>query len=71
MSFQAPITISQAIDDIDAHRLLLPAIQREFVWRNNQIRWLFDSIMQNYPIGSFLFWQVEGATKYQYKFYSF
>ena len=71
MSFQTPITISNAIEDIDNHRLLLPAIQREFVWSNTKIEWLFDSIMRHYPISSFLFWQVEGDTKTQYKYYGF
>ena len=71
MSFQTPITIANAIEDIENNSLLLPAIQREFVWRNAQIEWLFDSVMRHYPISSFLFWQVEGNTKHQYKFYSF
>ena len=71
MSFQTPITISNAIENIDNHRLLLPAIQREFVWSNTQIEWLFDSIVRHYPISSFLFWRVEGDTKHQYKYYSF
>ncbi|MCJ7646058.1 DUF262 domain-containing protein [bacterium] len=71
MSFQTPITIANTIEDIDDNRLLLPAIQREFVWTNAKIEWLFDSIMRKYPISSFLFWQVEGNTKHQYKFYSF
>lgn len=71
MSFQTPITISNAIEDVEYNRLLLPAIQREFVWSNTQIEWLFDSIMRHYPISSFLFWKVEGEIKNQYKFYSF
>ena len=71
MSFQAPITIANAIEEIDNKRLLLPAIQREFVWEYTQIEWLFDSIMRFYPISSFLFWRVEGITKQEYKFYSF
>ncbi|GFE62864.1 DUF262 domain-containing protein [Geobacter sp. AOG2] len=71
MSFQTPITIANAIEDVEYNRLLLPAIQREFVWSNSQIEWLFDSIMRHYPISSFLFWKVEGETKSQYKFYSF
>ena len=71
MSFQTPITISNAIENIDNNRLLLPAIQREFVWSNTKIELLFDSIMRNYPISSFLFWQVEGDTKNQYKYYGF
>lgn len=71
MSFQTPITIANAVEDINNRRLLLPAIQREFVWRDRQIEWLFDSILRRYPIGSFLFWRVEGRTKTQYKFYTF
>jgi len=71
MSFQTPITIANAIEDIDNKSLLLPAIQREFVWEHTKIEWLFDSIMRCYPISSFLFWRVEGTTKQEYKFYSF
>ena len=71
MSFQTPISIATAIEDIVNNRLLLPAIQREFIWTNTQIEWLFDSIMRHYPISSFLFWRVEGDTKHQYKYYSF
>lgn len=71
MSFQTPITIAQAIDAIENNQYLLPAIQREFVWEHNKIEWLFDSIMRDYPISSFLFWRVEGDTKNKYKFYSF
>jgi uncharacterized protein with ParB-like and HNH nuclease domain len=41
------------------------------VWSHEKIEWLFDSIMRNYPISSFLFWRVEGDTKANYKFYQF
>jgi len=71
MSFQTPITIKEAIENIETNRYLLPAIQREFVWEHTKIEWLFDSIMRNYPISSFLFWQVSGETKKGYKFYKF
>lgn len=71
MSFQTPITIFSAIENIRANRYLLPAIQREFVWSHEKIEWLFDSIMRNYPISSFLFWQVKGENKKNYKFYKF
>lgn len=49
----------------------LPAIQREFVWKPEQIVELFDSIMRGYPISSFLFWELlpENRAKWQvYKF---
>src|SRR6266511_803080 len=35
----------------------LPALQREFVWDQGQVLRLFDSLLQGYPIGSFLFWE--------------
>ncbi|KFI23741.1 DUF262 domain-containing protein, partial [Nitrosococcus oceani] len=71
MSFQTPISISEAIRNIEQNRYLLPSIQREFEWKHEKIEWLFDSIMRNYPISSFLFWRVEGETKRDFKFYSF
>lgn len=71
MSFQTPITIAQAISNIENNRYLLPSIQREFVWDHDRIEWLFDSIMKGYPISSFLFWDVRGETKQKFKFYKF
>jgi uncharacterized protein with ParB-like and HNH nuclease domain len=55
MSFQTPISVSDAIYRIQSRTLLLPAIQREFVWEPGKVEWLFDSLLQGYPIGSFLF----------------
>ena len=69
MSFKDPITIKEALDKIQKNKYLLPAIQREFVWKSEQIEKLFDSLMNGYPIGSFLFWEVT-STK-DYKFYEF
>ncbi|WP_276302658.1 DUF262 domain-containing protein [Halorussus lipolyticus] len=63
-------SISQAVDRLN-HSILLPAIQREFVWDADQIIRLFDSLMQGYPIGSFLVWHLNGEEasdemKYQF-----
>lgn len=70
--FQEPITIKEAIDKIDEENLLLPAIQRKFVWSHEQIEMLFDSIMQGYPINSMMFWKVSDENiKRDYKFYKF
>lgn len=35
----------------------IPAFQREFVWRKEQVLELFDSIKSGYPIGSVLMWK--------------
>jgi hypothetical protein len=69
MSFQAPISVSDAISRIRERRLLLPAIQREFVWGHKKVEWLFDSLLQAYPIGSFLFWEVRDAPSKKEPYY--
>ncbi|HEX4772988.1 MAG TPA: DUF262 domain-containing protein [Bryobacteraceae bacterium] len=72
MSFQAPISIADAISRIAERRLLLPAIQREFVWTPQKIEWLFDSLLQGYPFGSFLFWEIRDSdAKNQFRYYEF
>lgn len=47
------------IIDEDTH-VILPAIQRKFVWKEEQICNLFESIMEGYPIGTILTWKVSG-----------
>lgn len=64
-------TIKEAMNRIGASKLYLPAIQRKFVWEAAQIERLFDSIMRDYPIGTFLFWMVEKAKHNEYSFYEF
>ena len=49
----------------------LPAIQREFVWRPEQIVELFDSILRRYPIGSFLFWRLNDENRDNWEVYEF
>lgn len=72
MSFQTPITIKKAIDKIDKREFLLPAIQREFVWKTYDIELLFDSLMCDFPINSFLFWKVSNDKKENnHKYYEF
>ena len=46
--YQTGDTIRKTLDEIQRHDLVLPAIQREFVWRPGQICRLFDSLMQGY-----------------------
>ncbi|HET6496786.1 MAG TPA: DUF262 domain-containing protein [Thermoleophilia bacterium] len=71
MAFQTPITIERALQGITTHEYVLPAIQREFVWKPEQICAFFDSLMRRYPIGSFLFWEIPTADLGDYVFYDF
>lgn len=52
-------TLANIIPEIN-DSYYLPAIQRTFEWEKKQIRRLFDSILRDYPIGSFLFWKIRG-----------
>ena len=69
--YQTGGTIKEILDDIQRTKHVLPAIQREFVWKPEQIARLFDSLMQGYPFGTFLYWKVEKENSSNYKFYSF
>jgi len=69
--YQTGGTIKETLDQIRDRNYVLPAIQREFVWKPEQICKLFDSLMQGYPFGTFLFWQVKPENTSSYKFYEF
>lgn len=71
MSYETALKISDVVNNIHKKKYLLPAIQREFVWNTYQIERLFDSIMRNYPISSFLFWQVDKESVKDFEFYEF
>ncbi len=43
--------------------LFLPHIQRPFVWEEDQMLKLFDSLMRNYPIQTLLFWRTKDEIK--------
>ena len=64
-------TIEEALKSVASHEYVLPAIQREFVWRPEQVCKLFDSVMQGYPFGEFMFWRVEAQNSGQYRWYDF
>lgn len=65
-----PIRVSDIIRQVNRD-IYLPAIQREFVWGTDRIERLFDSIMADFPIGSFLFWLLEQRNKDEWPIYEF
>jgi uncharacterized protein with ParB-like and HNH nuclease domain len=71
MAYRGPITIKEAIENISKRHYVLPSIQREFVWDTEQIETLFDSLMRDYPIGTFLFWKVDKSKIKEFQFYEF
>ncbi len=43
----------------------LPNIQRPFVWKEEQIERVYDSILREYPIGSMLIWKTHSEIKHR------
>ncbi len=64
-------TIRAALESVASHEYVLPSIQREFEWEPKQICDLFDSVMQGYPFGEFMFWRVEPENSANYHWYDF
>lgn len=50
------VKIDKLINRIEEGDIKIPAFQRGFVWRQDQIIALIDSIFNDYPIGSILLW---------------
>ena len=73
MAYQTPKTIKDTLEEIAQGRLVLPAIQRELVWANEPERMtrLFDRVLREYRIGTFLFWKVSPELSKQFHFYEF
>lgn len=61
MSYK-PKSLFSLIEEINSS-LFLPHIQRPFVWEEEQMIRLFDSLMRNYPIQTLLFWRTKDEIK--------
>ena len=59
------MSIFQFINEIENGEIVLPAIQRDFVWDEDRINLLFDSIMRGYPIGIVLLWETYQPLQYR------
>src|SRR5690606_23399053 len=62
--------IKDVLDELN-RTIFLPDIQREFVWKPEQIEKLFDSLLSGYPIGSFLFWKIREEHIHDWTIYEF
>lgn len=63
-------TIGAVLDGLN-RTYFLPAIQRPFVWKQDQVLALFDSLLKRYPISAFMFWALDDDTKHQVRIYRF
>lgn len=58
-------TILNYLRKIHEKDLILPAIQRDFVWDEEHIYRLLDSIFRNYPFGTLLFWNTKQRVQFR------
>ena len=59
------LTIKALLRMIEQEELVLPAMQRPFVWQENRILRLMDSLMRLFPIGTVLIWETDEAQRYR------
>jgi hypothetical protein len=51
------VSIISLLNQIKTGEVVLPAIQRDFVWPEGKVLRLLDSLMRGYPIGIALLWE--------------
>lgn len=60
------MTIVSLLERIRNGEIVLPAIQRSFVWQESKIEKLLDSIMRGYPIGIVLLWETYNDVQHRH-----
>jgi len=59
------MSIHNVLNQIKNDEIVLPSIQRNFVWSQDRIKRLLDSIMRGYPIGLALLWETYNDIQYR------
>jgi hypothetical protein len=53
------ISVRQLVDKVQHKELLLPEMQRRYVWPATRVRDLLDSLYRSYPSGTILVWEAD------------
>ncbi|RYZ90593.1 MAG: DUF262 domain-containing protein [Proteobacteria bacterium] len=53
------ISIGTLVDKVNRGELILPEMQRRYVWTSTKVRDLLDSLYREYPSGSVLVWETD------------
>lgn len=59
------MSIFELINEISDDEIVLPAIQRDFVWDEGRVELLFDSLFRGYPVGIVLLWETYQPIQYR------
>jgi hypothetical protein len=57
--------IAALLSDVTKGNIKIPVFQREFVWKDEQVMSLLDSIYQGYPVGSLLLWSTKERLQHE------
>ncbi len=58
-------TLNGLMAQIQADKIVLPAMQRPFVWREQRITTLIDSMLRGFPLGTTLLWKTTTMQRYR------
>ena len=61
-------SLKDLVSNVLRGEIVLPSLQRSFVWDEKKICRLFDSLMKGYPIGQFVFWEINQEEIRTYNF---
>jgi hypothetical protein len=59
------MSVINLLGQIKNDEIVLPAIQRDFVWEEDKIARLLDSILRDYPVGIALLWETYHPIQYR------
>jgi hypothetical protein len=54
-----PLKVNELLEEIARGEVLLPEIQRSYVWKGPQVTKLLDSLYREYPTGQILLWDTD------------
>jgi hypothetical protein len=58
-------TLLGILSQIERHQIVLPAMQRPFVWKEDRIYRLIDSLLRRFPIGAIMLWKTSTLQRYR------
>jgi len=58
-------TLNGVIAQVEAGKIVLPAMQRPFVWKDDRITKLIDSLLRDFPIGTVLLWKTANMQRFR------
>lgn len=65
------VSIKKIVEDIEDEKILIPTFQRSYVWKEQQIKELFDTILKGYLVAGLAFVPIEVGKKLDSPLYRF